>query len=430
MAAFLEELTWRGLLYQTAGADLPTHLSSAPRVAYCGFDPTASSLTVGNLNSINLLRHWQLAGHRPIVVMGGGTGLIGDPSGKDSERQLLTIDEVQANVNAQRKIFESLLDFDPKLPNAAIIVNNYDWLKNISYIEMLRDTGKHFSVNAMIQKDSVRERLNQREQGISYTEFSYMLLQAYDFLHLRRHYECTVQLAGSDQYGNIVAGMDLIRRSLGPDEVGGYGVTSSLVTRADGKKFGKSEKGAIWLTADRTSAYAFFHFWLNTEDSMVIPYLKRFSFADRETIDALAEKHAKAPEEREAHRALAREITQRLHGSAALESVEHANSVLFGGGDLRSIDPALIADMFADVPHTEHAKDHLVGEGIALCDILAETSLATSKRQAREHLSSGAVAVNGERVAADYRLTLRDLLGDATILIRRGKKNWHATSWR
>lgn len=322
MTSFLDALKWRGLLYQTAGADLETHVATPGRVAYCGFDPTAASLTVGNLNSIHLLRHWQLAGHTPIVLMGGGTGLIGDPSGKDSERQLLSPEEVAANVAAQRKIFERILDFDPRLPNAAIIVNNYDWLGRLGYIEMLREVGKHFSVNAMIQKDSVCECLNNRDQGISYTEFSYMLLQAYDFYYLRTHHQCTVQLAGSDQYGNIVAGMDLIRRKLGADEVGGFGVTSPLVTRADGKKFGKSEKGAVWLSADRTSPYAFYQFWLNTEDAMVLDYLRRFTFCSQEEIAQLAEQHAAAPQERAAHRRLAREVTLRLHGDEALSKAE------------------------------------------------------------------------------------------------------------
>ena len=429
MSAILDTLKWRGLLYQTAGQDLEKHLETPGRVAYCGFDPTASSLTVGNFNSINLLRHWQLAGHKPIVVMGGGTGLIGDPSGKDAERQLQSVEQVEANVASQRKIFERLLDFDPQNPNCAVIVNNYDWLGKLSYIEMLRDVGKHFSVNNMIQKDSVRDRLHQREQGISYTEFSYMILQAYDFLHLYRTYGCTVQLAGSDQFGNIVAGMDLIRRNIQEPDAHAFGITSPLVTRADGKKFGKSEKGAVWLTADRTSPYAFYQFWINTEDAMVLDYLRRFTLRTREECDELEAQHNAAPHERAVHRTLAQDMTRLLHGDEALAHVEHATKLLFGGGDLRDVAPELLRDMFADVPHSQHDKTQLAGDGIALVDLLADTSLAKSKRQAREYMQASALSVNGQKVAEDYRLTPSDLLGGDTILLRRGKKLWHATRW-
>lgn len=429
MADFLAELQWRGLLYQSAGQNLEQHLQTPGRVAYCGFDPTANSLTVGNFNAINLLRHWQLCGHKPIVVMGGGTGRIGDPSGKDAERQLLNEDQIDANIASQKKIFERVLDFDPKNPNAAIIVNNYDWLQNIGYVQMLREVGKYFSVNTMIQKDSVKDRLENREQGISYTEFSYMVLQAYDFLHLYREYQCSLQLAGSDQYGNIVAGMDLIRRESNYDKLPAYGVTSPLVTRADGKKFGKSEKGAVWLTADRTSPYAFYQFWINTEDSKVMDYLRRFTLQNQEQCGELEKQHEEAPQRRIAHKVLAEEMTRLLHGEDALRKVEHATSLLFGGGDLREVEPSLLRDMFADVPHSQHDKGILGGEGLALVDLLTDTSLVKSKRQAREYMSSGALSVNGTKVPEDYRLSNNDLLGGDTILLRRGKKQWHATRW-
>ena len=266
--SFLDELRWRGLLYQqTAVQELDHHLAE-PRVAYCGFDPTSDSLHIGNLIPIKLLMHWQRAGHKPIVVMGGGTGLIGDPSGRDAERQLLTRERVEANVASQRRIFERLLDFDDGRPQGAVMVNNLDWLDGLGYMQVLRDVGKHFSVNMMIQKDSVRERLHTREQGISYTEFSYMILQAYDFLHLRRTMDCTVQLAGADQYGNIVAGIDLIRRAL-DGAAGGhgdaYGLTAPLVERSDGRKMSKSSGQAVWLssdTEDATSPYAFYQYWI------------------------------------------------------------------------------------------------------------------------------------------------------------------------
>jgi tyrosyl-tRNA synthetase len=432
VSSFLDELRWRGLLHQATASDaqIGKHLSQSGRVAYAGFDPSRDSLTIGNLVPILLLKHWQRAGHRPIVLMGGGTGLIGDPSGKDSERQLLDRGAVEANVKGQRRVFERLLDFDSVAANGAMLLNNADWLCQLAFIDVLRDVGKHFSVNAMIQKDSVRERLQNREQGISYTEFSYMLLQAYDFLHLKRTHGCTAQLAGSDQYGNIVAGVDLIHRMLGREDEAGeaYGVTAPLLTGADGKKIGKTEKGAVWLTADRTTPYAFYQYWINVEDADVVRFLKLFTFLDAEAIDALAAEHAKAPEQRSAQRALAREMTALIHGADEHAKVQNASAALFGG-DVRALDAQMLADVFADVPHTDHNLDALSGEGIAVAELLAETSLASSKSQARQFVQSGAVAVNGERVDANYRVTARDLLHGSRILLRRGKKQWHATRW-
>lgn len=425
---FLEELDRRGLLYQrTAEAPLDVHLAESSRTAYCGFDPTAPSLTIGNLIAIQLLVHVQHAGHRPIVLMGGGTGLIGDPSGKDQERPLLTRDEVEANIAGQRVIFEQLLDFEPTRPNAAVIVNNLDWLGELGFLEVLRDVGKHFSVNAMVQRDSVRKRLESRDQGISYTEFSYMLLQAYDFLHLRRAHGCTLQVAGSDQYGNIVAGIDLIHHHDGGDAPA-FGVTSPLVTHADGRKIGKSERGAVWLTADRTSPYAFYQYWINVPDDDIAHFARWFSLLSREEIAELDSTQRSAPERREAQRALARHMTTRLHGAAECERAEAATRVLFGEGDLRDLDGALLADMFADVPHSEHASDTL-SVGVPLLEVLPGTSLAKSKREAREFLGNQAISVNGVRVEADRSLRSEDLLPGGLILLRRGKKKWHATRW-
>ena len=430
--SFLDELRWRGLLHQTTSGEeqVHKHLTTPGRIAYAGFDPTRDSLTIGNLIAIKLLMHWQRAGHRPIVLMGGGTGLIGDPSGKDAERQLLDRDQIEANIAGQRRVFERLLDFEGKGPNAAILVDNADWLGKLGFIEVLRDIGKHFSVNAMIQKDSVRERLHHRDQGISYTEFSYMLLQAYDFLHLKRAHGCSVQLAGSDQFGNIVAGIDLIHHKLGRDTEAGeaYGVTAPLVTGADGKKIGKTEKGAVWLTADRTSPYAFYQYWVNTDDADVIAFLKWFSFLQREAVEQLAAEHEQAPEQRLAQRALAREMTALVHGKDELARVEAASQALFGG-DVRALDADMLSDVFADVPNSEHDKALLQDEGFALVDLLPQTTLAQSKGQARQFLQSGAIAVNGQRVAPEHRLTTRDLLHGARILIRRGKRQWHATHW-
>ena len=426
---FLEELSWRGLLYQmTAEDELRRHLAAPGRIAYCGFDPTADSLTIGNLIPIKMLMHWQRAGHRPIVVMGGGTGLIGDPSGKDDERQLMTRERVEHNVQRQRRIFDGLLDFDPANPNAAIMVNNADWLARLGFIEVLRDVGKHFSVNVMIQKDSVKARLHQREHGISYTEFSYVIMQAYDFLHLRREYGCTVQVAGSDQFGNIVSGIDLIRREFGQEEGQAFGVTAPMVTKADGKKIGKTESGAIWLTADRTSPYAFYQFWINAEDRDVGPFLRWYTTMTQEEIDDLEQRHAAAPHERIAQRALSGHMTAMLHGEAALRDVEAASRALFSG-DVRALDAAMLDEVFADVPHSDHAKAELEGDGVPLVDLLPGTTLATSKREAREFLGNGAVAVNGDKAGADRVLTASDLLHGRTILLRRGKRSWHATKW-
>jgi len=432
--SFLDELRWRGLLHQqTATDELDQHLAE-PRVAYAGFDPTSDSLHVGNLIPIKLLMHSQAAGHRPIALMGGGTGLIGDPSGRDSERQLLGRDKVEANIASQRRILERLLDFDDS-SRGARLVNNLDWLDELGFIEVLRDVGKHFSVNTMIQKDSVHDRLHAREQGISYTEFSYMILQAYDFLHLRRTMDCTVQLAGSDQYGNIVAGIDLIRREFGGHEGGhpeSFGITAPLVGRSDGKKMSKSSGQALWLssdTDDATSPYAFYQYWINLPDADIVPWLRWFSLLDRVRIDELAKSHDAEPHRRIAQAELARHMTTLVHGDDEFKRVQRATVALFGSGDLRDLDEATLAEVFADVPHSTHDKSQMAGDGVLLADVLCSTSLATSKRAAREYLDSGAIAVNGEKCPADRRLHSEDLLPGATILLRRGRKNWHATKW-
>ena len=432
---FLDELRWRGSLHQTTADEaLPSYLAAEMRTCYCGFDPTSNSLTIGNLVPIMLLGRWQRCGHKPIVLTGGGTGLIGDPSGKDAERTLQTREQVQANVDAQRAIFSKVIDFDSGAANAGLIVNNADWLCELNYLEVLRDVGKHFSINAMIQKDSVRDRLQNREQGISYTEFSYMILQAYDFLHLRRKYGCTVQMAGSDQYGNIVSGIDLIRREMQgqpESEARGFGITAPLVTKADGTKFGKTESGAVWLTADRTSPWAFYQFWLNASDQDTGQFLRFFTFLDQETIQAVESKHAAAPHERHSQRTLAAEVTRMIHGEDELQRVESAAAALFGG-DVRSLDEPMLNAVFADVASTEHGRSKLAS-GVALLDVLVDTGLAKSKREARDFLGAGSVSINGEKVAGETALERSlgeaDLLHGRTILLRRGKKAWHCTQW-
>lgn len=429
---FLDELSWRGLLYQaTADEPLRAHLQTPGRVAYAGFDPTSDSLHIGHLIPLKLLMHWQEHGHTPIAVMGGGTGLIGDPSGRDEERDLISRERVEANVQSQRRIFERLLDFSRSASNRARLVNNIDWLDRISYIDMLRDVGKHFSVNEMIQRDSVKRRLEQREQGISYTEFSYAILQAFDFLHLRREFDCTVQLGGQDQYGNIVSGIDLIRREFGHEKGVAFGITAPLIKRSDGKKMSKSEGSAIWLssdTTDATSAYAFYQYFINVPDADAVPWLKLFTMLSRPEIEAIAQRHEQAPHERHAQRELAAQMTTMVHGETELQRVVAASDALFSG-DVRNLDEQMLGEVFAEAPSTEHDRGQLEGDGIELVELLPQTTLASSKREAREFLSNGAVSVNGDKAQADQRVTTRDLLHGRLILLRRGKKSWHATRW-
>ncbi len=420
----LEDLRWRGLIHQqTDEIQLREHLAS-PRVVYCGFDPTAPSLTVGNLVALLLLARFQRAGHRPVVLMGGGTGLIGDPSGKSAERPVLSDDQVRANVEGQRPIFEGLLSFGGA--NAASIVNNVEWLGRLGFLQVLRDVGKHFSVNMMIQKDSVRERLNNREQGISYTEFSYMLLQAYDFQYLFEQRGVTVQVAGSDQWGNIVAGIDLIRRTSRGEA---FGLTAPLVTKADGGKFGKSESGAVWLTRDRTSPYAFYQFWMNTLDADVPRYLRVFTLLDRATIEALEAAHLADPGSRRAHQALASHMTMLVFGEAGLVEAEAATAALFSG-DVRGLSRDVLDEVFSSAPSSELSRSLLEGEGMASVDFFAEAGAAKSKREARDLLTAGAFTVNGRRVSVGDRIRADWLLHGDIALVRRGKKHWYVVRIR
>ena len=420
---FLTELSSHGLLHQVSHEEaLRAHLGSGVRRAYAGFDPTADSLTIGNFIPIKLLMHWQRAGHQPVVVMGGGTGLIGDPSGKSAERQLMTRETVEHNVQSQRRIFERLLDFSGS--TGAQLQNNLDWLGQLSFIEALRDVGKHFSVNAMMQRDSVRDRLHNREQGISYTEFSYMILQAYDYLHLRRAQGVTVQMGGSDQWGNIVSGCDLIRRMLPDGQNDSFAVTAPLVTRSDGGKFGKTESGAVWLSPERTSPYAFYQFWLNTDDSDLIRYLRLFTFFSTDEISELQAAHEEDPGARVAHRALARHMTELLHGPSERAQAEAATQALFSG-DVRNLSEKTLREVFSAVPTSQHDKHQLTSDGLAMIEVMAMTSLCKSKREAREFLQSGSVSVNGRKVGPDDKLLPTDLLYGSLVAIRRGKKSWH-----
>lgn len=424
MSALIEELSWRGFIHQqTDEVQLAEHLSSGSRIVYAGFDPTGDSLTIGNLVPIMLLAHFQRAGHRPIVLTGGATGLIGDPSGKSAERQLQSLEQVQHNVSKIRRIFASILRFDG--PNAAKLVDNADWLLGLGYLEVLRDVGKHFTVNAMIQRDSVRERLNNREQGISYTEFSYMILQAYDFNYLSKTEDVTVQMGGSDQWGNIVAGIELTRRLQNRTV---FGLTSPLLVKADGGKFGKTENNPIWLTAEKTSAYAFYQFWINTADADVERFLRLFTFLSKDEISELIAQHNADPSQRVAQKRLATEVTQLLHGVQGLARAEAATNALFSG-DVSGLDEATLTEAFAAVPSSEHELQHLDGAGLSFVDLLPRTSLCKSKREAREFLAAGSISVNGRKVDPEATLRETDLLHGRLALLRRGRKAWHVTRW-
>lgn len=424
----IDELRWRGLVHQiTDEVGLRKHLETPGRKIYAGFDPTSDSLTIGNLVPMMMLVHVARHGHVPVAVQGGATGLIGDPSGKQAERTLQTPEMVDARVKAQRPIFERVFA-NADVP-APTILNNYDWISKLTWIEALRDIGKHFSVNMMIQKDSVKSRLESRDQGISYTEFSYMILQAYDYLHLFEKHGVTLQMGGSDQFGNIVCGMDLIRRGRAEgDSHQSFGLTWPLVTKADGGKFGKTESGAVWLSAHRTSPYAFYQFWLNAADADVIRFLKVFTFLTVEEIDALESAHTADPGKREAQRALARHMTELLHGPTEREHAEAAARALFTG-DLAHLPLATLEEALASAPSSEHPRSQLDGTGVALADVLAQTTLAKSKSEARTLLSQNSISVNGHKAAADARLTTATLLHGKIIALRRGNKAWHITRW-
>jgi tyrosyl-tRNA synthetase len=413
MSDLFAELEWRGFVHH-ATQQMQRHLAERPRTVYCGFDPTAPSFQAGNLTPLTLLRHFQLRGHRPIVLMGGGTGLIGDPSGKQSERPLLTKEQIRDNIHRQRDQIVRLLDFDAK-DSRALVLNNADWLVEQHLVDFLRDVGKHFSVNVMMQKESVKARL---DAGISYTEFSYMLLQAYDFLHLFRKERCTIQVGGSDQWGNITAGIDLIRRVEGGEA---HGLVAPLFTTAAGAKFGKTESGAIWLDPALTSVYKFYQFWLNTDDRDVERYLKLFTFLSRAEIDALLAQVKANPAAREAQRALARDVTRRVHGPDPTAKVIRASEVLFGDFDPRAADDATF-DVLAQELSTATVPAR---DGLTLVDAVIEAGLAKSKSEARRAIEQGGIYLNQQRVKeVDRRIEPGDWLADRNILLRKGKKDY------
>ena len=416
-----EELEWRGLVADcTDVTELNKRLAAGPITLYCGFDPTADSLHVGNLVPLLALRRFQLAGHCPIAVAGGATGSIGDPSGKSQERQLLTQEILEHNIATVKEQLRRLLDFDTAT-NPARLVDNASWTAPVSFLGFLRDIGKHFSVNQMVAKESVRARMEDREVGISYTEFSYMLLQAFDFYHLRKELHCELQIGGSDQWGNITAGTDLIRKKLGTHA---FGLTLPLITNADGSKFGKTVAGAVWLDPRRTSGYRFYQFWINTDDRDVLRYLKYFTFLNRDDIAALAEQHAANPGARVAHKALAKSVTDLIHGAAATTEAQRASEVLFGGS-LEAISEATFAEIAGEIPSKEIPRARLADAPLSLIELLVEAGLCPSKGQARKDLEGGGIYVNNVREGSLQRtVSPADLLFGKNLLLRKGKKNY------
>jgi tyrosyl-tRNA synthetase len=418
--AILEDLKWRGLYADCTDAEaLGRRLASGPATLYCGFDPSGDSLHVGSLVGQLVLRRFQLAGHSPIALAGGATGMIGDPSGKSAERNLLTREQLEHNVDRIKAQLSRILDFDAKA-NPARLVDNASWTRGIGYLEFLRDIGKHFSVNMMVAKESVRTRM-EGEHGISYTEFSYMLLQAHDFYHLRKEAGCELQVGGSDQWGNITAGTDLIRKKLGQPA---WGLTFPLITRADGGKFGKTEEGAVWLDARKTSPYRFYQYFINTEDAMVSSYLRKFTLLPHEEIAALEAKHAANPAGGEAKRALAREVTTLVHGRSAVEEAAKASEILFGGS-IEGITESLFRDVAGEIPNKAVDRGRLEGAGSPLVELLVHSGLCPSKGQARKDIEGGGIYLNNVRVSeAGRAVGSADLQFGRYLLLRKGKRTY------
>ena len=413
------ELEWRGLVAD-ATEGLREVLSRNHVTLYIGFDPTAASLHVGSLLPMMALARMQRFGHSPIAIVGGGTGMIGDPSGKTAERQLLSIEQIDANLAGIRAQLASVLDFEAT-PNPARIVNNADWLRKLDLLGFLRDIGKHFTVNAMLAKESVKRRLESAD-GISYTEFSYLMLQSYDYLELFDRFGCTLQMGGTDQWGNITAGADLIRRLRAGKA---HGLVMPLVTTASGVKFGKTEAGAVWLDPKLTSPFRFYQFWLNTDDRDALKYLKFFTFLDQPAIAALEAAQAAAPEKREAQRTLAREVTRTIHGQDAVDRAEHASSLLFGER-ITELSVEDVLAVFDDVPSTEIAAASFAGEGIAIADMLIATKIAASKGEAMRLVKGGGVYVNNLRVADERaRFTAEQAISGCVFVLRKGARQYH-----
>ena len=413
------DLTWRGLVNQSTHPDqLGPWLAAGRRTLYAGFDPTSDSLHIGSLLPVLMLRRFQKAGHKPIPLVGGATGMIGDPSGKSEERNLLSVEQLQKNVAGIEGQLRRLLEFEG--PSGALLLNNYDWMRGFSYLDFLRDVGKHFPVNVMLAKDSVKGRLAS-DAGISYTEFSYMLLQAYDFVYLNRQHGCELQIGGSDQWGNITAGIDLARRMHG---VQLYGMTCPLLLKSDGTKMGKTERGAVYLSADRTSPYAFYQYWINIADADCGSSLRFLTELSHEEIEALDKSQSEQPHLRESQKRLAEVLTRLIHGESGLTAAKKATDVFFGA-EIENLTDAQLTDIFADVPSKSLPRDRLSGDGLALVEALVESGLAKSKSDARRTIEQGGAYVNNRpRADVNTKLIAADLASETVLVLRSGKKKY------
>ncbi|GAA0872504.1 tyrosine--tRNA ligase [Gangjinia marincola] len=421
---FIEEITWRGMLHDIMPGTAE-QLQKEQTAGYIGFDPTSDSLHIGSLVQIILLMHLQRAGHRPIALVGGATGMIGDPSGKSAERNLLDEETLAKNVAGLKNILSKFLDFDSKDNNAAILVNNYDWMKDFTLIDFARDIGKHLTVNYMMAKDSVKKRLgSESQEGMSFTEFTYQLFQGYDFLYLYENFDCKLQLGGSDQWGNITTGTELVRRKTGGKA---YAATTPLITKADGTKFGKTEGGNIWLDAEKTSPYKFYQYWLNASDEDAENFIKIFTFLSKAEIESSIEQHKEAPHQRLLQKTIAQEVTTMVHSKEELEKAEAASQILFGKStaeDLKQLDETTFLDVFEGVPQAEVSRTE-VEEGMDMIAALAEkTGFLKSNGEARRALKENSISVNREKVTEDFTITAEDLINDKFVLLQRGKKNY------
>ncbi|QAA82348.1 tyrosine--tRNA ligase [Aequorivita sp. H23M31] len=421
---FVEELKWRGMVHDVM-PETEEHLMETMRSAYVGFDPTADSLHIGNLVPIMILSFFQRCGHKPVALVGGATGMIGDPSMKNTERNLLDEATLKKNQEGVRNQLSQFLDFSSEIENPAVLVNNYDWMKEFSFLDFIRNIGKHITVNYMMAKDSVKTRLSgDSADGLSFTEFTYQLIQGYDFVHLYRNLGCTLQMGGSDQWGNITTGTELIRRMDGGK---GYALTCPLITKSDGSKFGKSEGGNIWLDANRTSPYKFYQYWLNSSDEDAEKYIKIFTFLDKETIENLISEHKEAPHLRTLQKKLAEEVTNTVHGSTEVENAIKASEILFGNStseDLKTLDEKTFLDVFDGVPQGEISKEE-IKSGIDIIGALAEkTGFLKSNGEARRALKENSISVNKEKVSEDYQISENDLINGQFVLLQRGKRNY------
>lgn len=420
MKNFVEELRWRGMIHDIMPGTEEQFLKQTA-TAYVGFDPTADSLHIGHLVGIMMLSHLQRSGHRPIVLLGGATGMIGDPSFKSQERKLLTLEEIQHNQACIKKQLSRFMDFETEAENKALVLNNYDWNSKWSFLDFIRDVGKHITVNYMMAKDCVKKRI---ETGLSFTEFSYQLLQAYDFKYLYENYGCKLQMGGSDQWGNITCGTELIRRTLSGEA---FAMTCPLITKADGSKFGKTEKGNVWLDAEKTSPYAFYQFWLNVSDDDAKKFIRIFTFFTKDEIEALEKQHDEAPNLRTLQKALAKDITIRVHGEEEYNKAVEASEILFGKGTtdtLKRLDSATFLSVFEGVPTFEVSKEEIL-QGINIIDLLAEkTQILASKGEVRRALKENSLSVNKEKVKEDYITSAESLLNEQYILVQKGKKNY------